>query len=169
VNWKPIPGYEGLYEVSDCGLVRRFIGGRYKNRKLTIGSNGYLHLVLSKKNVKTTFSVHVLVLAAFVGPCPEDKECCHRDGDKLNNEVSNLYYGTKSQNWDDRRNHPQYKPNRKGVRLSAETRAKISASKTQTACKRGHKFTVGNTRLDSRGHQHCRLCERDRMRERRAG
>lgn len=43
-----------------------------------------------------------LVLEVFVGPCPEGMECCHRDDDTTNNHISNVYWGTHSQNMIDR-------------------------------------------------------------------
>jgi hypothetical protein len=49
--------------------------------------------------------VHVLVLEAFVGPCPEGMECRHLDGDVGNNAKSNLAWGTKQENAADKRKH----------------------------------------------------------------
>jgi hypothetical protein len=49
--------------------------------------------------------VHRLVLEAFVGPCPEGMEGCHNDGNRLNNDLSNLRWGTRSDNRDDARKH----------------------------------------------------------------
>jgi len=158
--WKSIPGYEGLYEVSDEGKVRRFISGRWKLRKSTIGSNGYLHLVLCVKGVRKTFSVHKLVLESFIGPCPKYKEACHKDNNKLNNSLDNLYYGTKQENWKDTKRNPNWIPNRKGVKLSKETKSKISKSKKQTHCKHGHEFFGSNLYVDPRGRQRCRTCNR---------
>jgi hypothetical protein len=42
--------------------------------------------------------IHRLVLQAFVGPCPAGQECCHGDGDPSNNVLSNLRWGTRSDN-----------------------------------------------------------------------
>ena len=49
--------------------------------------------------------VHRLVLEAFVGPCPEGMECCHWDGDRTNNRLSNLRWDTPTANAADRERH----------------------------------------------------------------
>lgn len=51
------------------------------------------------------FKVCRLVLEAFEGPCPPLHECCHNDGNPANNYRSNLRWGTKKMNMDDRRKH----------------------------------------------------------------
>lgn len=55
---------------------------------------GYPHVNLQGK----TRFVHHLVLEAFVGPMPEGHEGCHRDGDRTNNHLGNLYWGTRAEN-----------------------------------------------------------------------
>lgn len=54
------------------------------------------------------FLVHRLVLLAFVGPCPEGMECCHNDGDPLNNRLDNLRWDTRSANIADAIKHGGY-------------------------------------------------------------
>ncbi len=49
--------------------------------------------------------VNRLVLESFVGPCPEGMECCHRDGNRFNNCLDNLRWGTRSSNREDQRIH----------------------------------------------------------------
>ena len=49
-----------------------------------------------------TYRVHKLVLLAFVGPCPEGKQCCHGNGQHGDNRVSNLRWGTPAENCRDR-------------------------------------------------------------------
>lgn len=99
--WKSIDGYEGYYEVSDDGRVRsldRYVdsfGGRKrklkgKTMKLTIAANGYYVVNLRRDRTSKVCCVHVLVANAFI----ENKESLptvnHKDGNKLNNRVSNL-------------------------------------------------------------------------------
>lgn len=60
--------------------------------------NGYLRLKLYRKGKRHYRSVHRLVLETFVGPCPSGMECRHLDGNKQNNHLDNLCWGTKSQN-----------------------------------------------------------------------
>lgn len=49
--------------------------------------------------------VHRLVLEAFGGPCPDGMECRHLDGVRTNNAASNLCWGTRQDNADDRKRH----------------------------------------------------------------
>lgn len=115
-HWESIPGYGNSYEVSDKGHVRskwrEVKYGRhgktiYKGRELkqTKHKNGYLSVKLSGKidGSKTEY-VHHLVLRAFVGPRPvteERGEIRHLDGDKTNNALCNLCYGTVKENRQD--------------------------------------------------------------------
>lgn len=101
-QWRSVGGYEGLYEVSDYGNVRR--NGR--NLKPTDRGGGYLCVNLSKNNAPRLIFVHTLVLDAFVGPRPAGHEACHfPDRSPSNNRLSNLRWGTKSANALDRTAH----------------------------------------------------------------
>ena len=108
--WKPVPGYEGLYEVSDQGRVRSLdryvqcsgpVKGAYvslkKGRLLRPGPSNYGHLsvVLGRRQTRM---VHDLVLRAFVGAPPTKRECCHNNGDPADNRLENLRWGTRSEN-----------------------------------------------------------------------
>lgn len=115
-QWKPVHGYEGLYEISSLGEVRRVprkvkcANGTVRNLrrrllKVSLGSDGYLKIGLTKKGTRKTLHVHALVLRSFVGKRPVDKEVRHLDGDKTNNVLSNLRYGTKEENEADKRSH----------------------------------------------------------------
>ncbi len=101
--WQPVQGYEGLYEVSDQGRVRTVATGLI--RKTPVGVRGYPTVDLKNKGHRKTFTVHTLVLTAFVGPRPHKMECRHLDGDRENSNLSNLRWGTSSENDDDRRLH----------------------------------------------------------------
>ena len=96
-KWKPVVGFEGLYEVSDIGNVRsvdRFTrdGRFWKGREIskTKVAAGYMRAVLSVDGKYNHVYVHRLVADAFV---PN-----HIDGDKTNNSVSNLEWVTKREN-----------------------------------------------------------------------
>ena len=147
--WKAIPGFEGYYEVSSDGRIRsieRYIesGGlkahvrciRDRILKPSL-SNGYRSVVLWKNHVQTTMRVQHAVAACFIGPRPIGMYVCHKDGNRINNHVSNLYYGTPSENTADAMRHGtiklgEYAP---ASRLSAEQvnaiRARVGAE-TQT-------------------------------------
>ncbi len=122
--WKDIVGYEDRYQVSNLGRVKslrrkvrnllgeRDVGGvvlkptvlrrKRTNRITTVivrlynpqGGKGHLDCIVAR-----------LVLSAFVGPCPDGKECCHEDGDPTNNTVTNLRWDTHASNMQDRENH----------------------------------------------------------------
>jgi len=118
--WTSIPGYDGFYEISTYGNVRsltRFVpygrhkGMTYKGKDLTLFmTNSYPSVKLSKAGLTKTIYVHELVLLAFEGDRPassERSEIRHLDGDKLNNRLSNLKYGTTKENAADRKLHSQ--------------------------------------------------------------
>lgn len=108
-NWRPVVGHEGEYEVSDLGRVRslerKARAGRGERvvpaRILKPGKmNKYGHcsVAIGKGNSRC---VHDLVLEAFVGPRPPGQEARHLNLDGGDNKLSNLTYGTKSQNGKD--------------------------------------------------------------------
>lgn len=102
-TWLAVPGYEGLYEVSDCGNVRRLAGAfRLKPDPLVFkpqtSKQGYLYVRLWRGGRGKFHLIHRLVLAAFVGPCPEGHNVNHRDGVKAHNVLANLEYVTFSAN-----------------------------------------------------------------------
>jgi hypothetical protein len=106
-QWKPVPGYEGLYEVSDQGRVKSLPNKRKFGcmRKTPIGKNGYPAVDLKHNGARKTFTVHTLVLTAFVGPRPIGYECRHLNGVRNDSRLCNLAWGTPSENDEDRRKH----------------------------------------------------------------
>lgn len=95
--WKDIKGYEGLYQVSDDGKVRRiFKDGTTKELKNREGL--YYTVSLSKDGKKKSHSVHRLVAEAFIEVPTNHLEVNHKDGNKLNNNVENLEWVTQEQN-----------------------------------------------------------------------
>lgn len=102
-EWRPVVGYEGWYEVSSHGRVKRVRRGKGCKRPIlspAIGKVGYRVVVLSTGSIATRkrLYVHRLVAAAFLGPCPHGLVVNHIDNDKLNNHPCNLEYVTQSQN-----------------------------------------------------------------------
>lgn len=98
-EWKDIPGYEGLYQVSSMGRVKRFYKkSKERIRNPSIDSNGYRRLGLWKKGKEKGFNVHQLVARIFIGECPEGKEVNHKDRIRTNNTPDNLEYMTHIEN-----------------------------------------------------------------------
>lgn len=108
--WRPIPGYWGLYSVSNLGRVRREQIGyrcRYPRGgfiKLWSSDKGYLCLALTRFGNQKRFQVHTLIARTFLGPRPHGCQIHHCDGDKANNAAWNLRYVPPSVNvqhaWD---------------------------------------------------------------------
>ena len=93
--WKPISGYEGLYEVSNLGRVK----GLKRNRILKPhNTNRYYQVCLCKNGIQTDKLIHRLVAEAFI-PNPDNlPEVNHKDENKLNNAVSNLEWLSQADN-----------------------------------------------------------------------
>lgn len=108
--WKPIPGYEGLYEASTAGRVRSLSrsirhargGLRRVEGKILVPwfgkTTGYFYVTICKEGTRLKQSVHRLVAFCFV-PNPEGKrEVNHKDGIKTNNQADNLEWVTPAEN-----------------------------------------------------------------------
>lgn len=96
------------YVVGTDGTVWRWLRRRKRWRQLkpVQQPKGYLRVSLSDgpKRVYPKF-VHRLVLKAFVGAAPDGYEARHLDGDPANNSLTNLKWGTSTENQEDRRTH----------------------------------------------------------------
>ena len=98
-RWKPIFGYDGMYEVSSLGRVRSLRFG--KTRVLKEGTNGigYLTVVLCKNSKRKSVYVHRLVAQAFIeNDNIFNTEINHINEIKSDNRVSNLEYCDRSYN-----------------------------------------------------------------------
>lgn len=103
-RWKPVPGYEGRYDVSDWGRVRS-INSQGRAPVVVLRpriKDGYHNVRLYKDRRQSQRGIHQLVLLAFVGPDPNPlrNEGNHRDGDKANNTLDNLEWSTRRENYD---------------------------------------------------------------------
>lgn len=99
MEWKPVVGYEGLYEVSSIGTVRCRKTGHYRELRQKYNRfTGYYAVDLRKGGTCKTHTVHRLVATAFL-PNPEGLPYVnHRDEDKTNNSVENLEWCTSQYN-----------------------------------------------------------------------
>ena len=108
--WKSVPGYIGLYEVSNIGRVRTVEGK--ETHSVRHGVRRWKSRVLREKNPKgrdvrvslwkdkkeKSFLVHRLVAMAFL-PNPDNKATVnHKDGNPRNNHVTNLEWATYKEN-----------------------------------------------------------------------
>jgi len=163
-RWLPIPGYEGLYDVSDKGRVRSVgrtsinSSGQVRHlkprlRKPSNNGHGYLAISLhSSPGNENRRYVHDLVLTAFVGERPDGMQARHIDGSRDCNFLSNLEWGTPSANAFDKQRH--------GTDHYA----------SRTTCSRGHELTPDNIRIRWRSETKdgtrrvrervCLICER---------
>jgi hypothetical protein len=107
MRWIDIKGYEGHYQISDTGLVKSlereaFNGYKmYKLRERILKQNpvgsGYLTVTLSLESKVKRFYVHQLVAKSFLDK-PDGYVVNHKDGVKVNNQLSNLEWTTQSKN-----------------------------------------------------------------------
>lgn len=99
--WKPVKGYEGLYEVSNMGRVKS-LSYRHSGEECLMSPRcyrGYASINLMKDGKYKAFKIHRLVYEAFIGELPKYKrggrgedifEINHKDEDRANNCVWNL-------------------------------------------------------------------------------
>lgn len=160
-EWRPVVGYEGIYEVSDHGRVRsldreiEYRDGRTRRHRGLILSpdrhrNGRLQVCLYLGGKGRQRMVHRLVLEAFVGPCPHEMDGCHWDDDPDNNHLSNLRWASRSDNMLDKVRNGNHNEARK------------------THCPRGHEYTEANTYIGRQTHggvhRKCRTCTNEYQR-----
>lgn len=91
-QWRPVPGYEGLYEVSDLGRVR----SRRKTLKPTRQPHGYYTVSLHLRGEQRKAYVHRLVAVAFLGETEGDVR--HHNHNRADNRLANLSWGSRREN-----------------------------------------------------------------------
>lgn len=108
--WKPIKGYEGLYEVSNLGRVKALERKKNCNRGYEIikehflkpnnyGTSGYYRVPLTnKEHIRKYYLVHRLVAENFIENPKNLPQINHKDGNKENNTADNLEWCTVSFN-----------------------------------------------------------------------
>lgn len=103
-EWVDIKGYENIYQVSNLGRIKSLAregNNRTKKDRIMrqyVGKTGYRQVRLCKNNKTKLYKVHILIARAFIdNPC-NYPIINHKDGDKLNNEISNLEWCSCSHN-----------------------------------------------------------------------
>lgn len=156
--FKDIPGYEGLYQVSNLGRVKslsrlNFSNGFYRRQKERILSpashrKGYLICVLCKNTHRKTIKIHQLVAMAFLNhtPCGMLLVVDHINDNKLDNRLENLQIITNREN--SFKTQGKYTSNYKGV--CWYNRDKKWVSKIQI---NGKTITLGRFNCELAAHQ----------------
>lgn len=161
-EWREIPGYEGLYEVSSIGRVRsldrvsmrngRPVRRRGRMKLLSRQDQRHGHLTTKLTDCggrPRAARVHHLVALAFIGPRPEGMQVCHHNDDPTDNRVENLRYDTPAANVAD------------SIRNGRNFKSQV------THCPQGHEYTTANTYTCKQGKRQCRACSAKRARARR--
>lgn len=152
-EWRSIPGYEGIYEVSDSGRIKSLsrldrLGNPVRERilRLKVTAKGYARAQLSRDGQTREFFVHRIVLEAFDRAPRAGEVTRHLDGNPANNSPTNLAWGTHVENNRDRVRHGTHH----------------LASKTH--CPQGHPYSGDNLYISpGDGSRVCRQCARERQ------
>ena len=94
--WKPVSGYEDLYEISNFGNVKSIRNGKILAKCNHKG--GYFLVSLKKDGAHSMKSIHRLVATAFIENPLKLRDVNHKDGNKKNNHVDNLEWVSHSEN-----------------------------------------------------------------------
>lgn len=102
-EWRPVPGFEGLYEVSNTGAVAS-LNYRHTGKRVVLSqkteSSGYKKVLLYMRGKRTMASVHRIVASAFLPKVEGLDFVNHKDECKSNNNVDNLEWCSKAYNND---------------------------------------------------------------------
>lgn len=144
-EWRPIAGYEGLYEVSDHGRVASLPKPTWPTRRILrpgTERGGYPYVTLRASGRQLHRKIHHLVCEAFNGPRPAGSVTRHLDGDPTNNTPTNLVWGSYSDNNLDMVRHGRHH------------------NAVKTHCRNGHPLIGANLYMNpTSGSRQCRTCQ----------
>lgn len=164
-EWRDIPGWEGVYQVSRGGQVRsldrrvarsdgwtQYVRGKILEQSLT--RDGYWRVSLWSKGKSTQGRIHRLLAQTFLADTYFDGAVvCHNDGSRTNNAIENLRWGSLADNAQDRLQHGNH------------------PTAHRTHCSAGHEYTPENLRVAQLRHggsaRQCRACDRIRDKKKR--
>ena len=145
-EWKPVLGWEGMYEISDTGGVWSIRRGR--PLKPFTNKLGYQLVDLKDGGRREMTRVHRLVCTAFHGEQPPDRPLVmHLDNDPGNNQASNLKWGTQLEN------------------MGHASQSRRFRNQAKTHCPRGHAYDQDDTYRRPSGGRICRACRSLRRQE----
>lgn len=113
-RWSTIKGFPG-YSVSSLGRVRSSLGAGAKILAQADHPNGYRQVTLRSAGQSYAKLVHALVLGTFVRCRQDGEEVRHRNGDKADNRIANLSWGTKAENMQDAVRHGSARRTHRGT------------------------------------------------------
>lgn len=132
--WKPIKGYEELYEVSNIGRVKGLrkyvdvgINSHYRNEKIlkqSLDGKGYMMIWLYKDKNRKTMKVHRLVAEAFISNPEKKPQIDHINANKTDNRVCNLRWCTNKENCNNEHARKRNSENNTGVRNNKARRVR---------------------------------------------
>ena len=153
--WKNVVEYEGVYEVSNLGNVRRIFTNHTRMLKPILTHNGYYNISLCRDSKVHSKRLHRIVAEAFIDNVENLPVINHKDEDKLNNKASNLEwcsvkyntnYGTGLSRGAQKRNKPiyQYDKDRNFIQewksLTEASNAGYSAGNISQCCNGKRKY-----------------------------
>jgi len=153
-QWREIPGTNGTYEVSDRGNVRSWSHMKRgaKMQPVPAGKRKYLCVRIPVNGKYRQCKVHSLVAEAFIGPRPEGLRTRHLNGDKHDNRLTNLAYGTSADNYRD-----SFKAEAVKIALGV-----VRAEMTGEVCPNGHERNAKNAYWHE-GEYRCRTCALEKL------
>lgn len=104
-EWKPIPGMNGEYEVSDQGHVRSLKSGKVHILTPKMNNSGYFRVAITLNGIRCRKYIHHLVALAYIGERPAKHDVNHINGVKTDNRPENLNYLTRAENMKHAREH----------------------------------------------------------------